>query len=71
VQTEADQCHVGPLSRGHRPDLLDVDLARDHLVPEPRNDLRQQLEPLSPFVRNQDTQVPHLVGGHRRQNSAV
>jgi hypothetical protein len=30
------------LSRRHRADLLDVDLARDHVMPEPGDDLGEQ-----------------------------
>jgi DNA-binding NarL/FixJ family response regulator len=55
VQTQPDQRHIGPLPGGHRPHLLDVDLARDHLVPQPGHDLGQQLQPLPPLVRDQDT----------------
>jgi hypothetical protein len=55
VQTEPDQRDVGPISGGHRADLLDVDLACDHLVPEPGHDLGEQVEPLALLVRDQDT----------------
>jgi hypothetical protein len=65
VQAEPDQRDVGALSRGHRADLLHVDLTRDHLVPKPGHHLRKQLEPLPLLVRDQDTQVPDLLAGHR------
>jgi hypothetical protein len=31
---ESDQRDIGPLPRGHRTDVFNVDFARDHLVPE-------------------------------------
>jgi hypothetical protein len=49
---------------------LFVDLARDHLVPEPGHDLRQQLEPRPLLVRDQDTQMPGLGLSHRQRNEA-
>ena len=64
LQAEPDESDVGPLSRGHRPDLLHVNLARDHLVPEPGHDLGEQLEPLPLLVRDQDTQLPDFVLSH-------
>ena len=57
VQPEPDERDVGPFSRRHRPDLLDVDLARDHLVPEPGDDLREQREPVAALVRDQHPEV--------------
>ena len=51
---EPDQRDVGMLPRGDRPDLLDVDLTRDHVVPEPDHDLGEQLQPLPPLVRDQE-----------------
>jgi hypothetical protein len=59
---EPDEGDVGLLSGGDGADFLDVDLARDHLVPEPRYDLCEQLEPVSLLVRDQYTQVLGL--GH-------
>ena len=66
VQSEPDQSDIRPLPRGHRPDLLDVDLARDHLVAEAGHDLGEQFEPLPLLVRDQDTQMPDLVLNHRQ-----
>ena len=43
-----------------RSDLSDVDLAGDHLVPEPGHDLSEQLEPVTALVRDQDAQVGDL-----------
>ena len=46
-------------------DLLDVDLAGDHLVTEPGDDLGEQLEPVASLVRDQDAEVLDPVLGHR------
>ena len=67
VQAEPDQRDVGPLPGGHRPDLLDVNLARNDLVPEPGHDPGQQLEPVPLLVRDQYTQMPDLAVSHRHQ----
>ncbi len=42
------------LPRRHAADRLDIDLAGDHLVPEPGDDAREQLEPVAALVRDQD-----------------
>lgn len=60
-ETEPDQGDVGSLPRGHCGDCRDVGLAGDHLVPEPRDDLGEQLEPVPPLVRDQDAQG-HWLG---------
>ena len=60
-ETEPDERDIGPFSRGHGTDLVDVDLARDHDVPKPGDDLGEQVQPVAPLVRNQDTQVPGRV----------
>ena len=49
------------LSRCHRADLADVDLARDHLVAEPSDDLCQELETVASLVSDQDAKVPNSV----------
>ena len=56
-EPEPDERDIGPLPRGDRSDLPDVDLAGDHLVAEPGDDLGEQLEPVAALVRDQDTQV--------------
>jgi len=38
AQAEADERDVGSLPSGHCADIFDLDLARDHLVAERRND---------------------------------
>src|SRR6185437_10702500 len=64
AQPETDERDVRLFPRGHRTDLFNVDLASDHVVPELRDDLRQQLEPLALLVRDQDTEMPLLVDPH-------
>ena len=71
MQAEPHQSDVGTLSRSHRPDLVHVDLARDHLVPEAGHDLGKQLEPLPLLVRDQDAQVPGLSLSYVSKISAV
>ena len=51
VQPKADERDVGVLPRSHRADLLDVDLARDHLMAETCHDRCEQLEPVLFAVR--------------------
>jgi hypothetical protein len=58
---------IGPFSRGHRADFPDLDLSGDHLVPETRDDLGEQLESVTPLVRDEDTQMLNLVVNHRDQ----
>jgi hypothetical protein len=70
VQAETNKRDVRPLPGGHRADLLDVDLSRDHLVTEPGNDLGEQLKPLPLLIRDQDTQMADLVLSHRHPNLA-
>ena len=64
IQPEPDECDVRPLSSGHGSNLLHVDLARDHLVPELCHDSRQELEPLAPLVGDEHSEVPGLVVVH-------
>ena len=49
------------LSRRHRADLADLDLARDHLMSEPSDDLRQELETVASLVSNQNAKVLDTV----------
>ena len=67
-EAESHERDVGPLSRGDRADLSDFDLARDHLVPEPGDHLGEQLEPIAPLVRDQDTQMVNLILNHRERS---
>ena len=70
-EAEADDRDIGLLSRGHRPDLLDVDLASDHVVPEPDHNLSEQLEPVSLLVRDQDPEMLRLGLHHSSVFSAL
>jgi hypothetical protein len=63
VQPETDEGDVRPLPGRHRADLLDVDLAGDHLVPETGHDLREELESLALLVGDQNAEVTDLVVG--------
>ena len=54
---EPDQRDVGALARRHRRDVRDVDLAGDHLVPEPGHHLGQDFQPVGPLIRDQDAEV--------------
>ena len=65
AEPEPDECDVGVLPRGHRPDFSDVDLACDHLMAETGHDLGEQLETVLSFVRDQDAQVRDVVVRHR------
>ena len=66
AQAEADERHVRTFSLGDSTDFLDIDLARDHLVAERRNDLRKQLEPVAPLVCDQDAQMLPVLGHPQR-----
>jgi hypothetical protein len=63
---EPDQRDVGSLPGGHRSDVFDVDLARDHLVPQCRDDRSDESEAVLALVGNQDAQVLGLAVGHQR-----
>ena len=60
AEPEPDERDVGMLSRGHRADFSDVDLAGDHLMAEAGHDLGEQLEPVSAFVCDQDAKARDL-----------
>ena len=64
AQPEPDKRNIGMLPRGHGADFADVDLARDHLVAETGHDLGEQLEAVPPLVRDQDSEMGDLFGGH-------
>jgi hypothetical protein len=61
---EPDDGDVRTLARGRGSDVLDVDLARDHVMAEPDHHLRQQLQPFALFVRDQNPQMLVLYLGH-------
>jgi hypothetical protein len=71
VEAEPHQRDIRSLPGRHRADLLDVDLAGNHLVPEPGHNLGQQFEALALLVRDQDTEIAGLLLSHRLQNVAL
>jgi len=64
ARSEPDEGDVGLFPGRRLPDLLDVDLARDHVVPEADHDLREQLEPIAFFIRDQDAQMLGIAVDH-------
>jgi hypothetical protein len=62
--TKSDERDIRLLPCSHRGDRRDVDLAGDHLMPEPGYNLSEQLKPVAPFVGNQDPQPLNLVLNH-------
>ena len=54
AQPESDERYVRTFPLGGGADFLDVDLAGDHFVAEPCDDLSEQLEPLALLVCDQD-----------------
>ena len=61
---EAHERDVRPLPRGDRPDLVDVDLARDHLVSQLRHNRRYEGQPITPLVGDQHAEVLCLPAAH-------
>jgi hypothetical protein len=49
------------LGRGERRDLRDFDLTGDHVMAEPDHHLSEQLEPIAPFVRDQNAQMLNVA----------
>ena len=64
--SEPDQRDVGSLPRGHRTDVFDVDLARDHLVPERCDDRSNERQAVLALVGDQDAQMLGFPVGHQR-----
>src|SRR5881397_3507554 len=61
AQPETDKGYIRVLPLGGGSDFLDVDLASDHIMAEPDYDLREQLEPIAPLVRDEDAKVLQLA----------
>ena len=61
AQSETDEGYIRPLPLGGGSNFLDVDLAGDHLMAEADYDLREQLEPIAPLVRDEDAKVLRLT----------
>ena len=54
---EPDERDVGSLPGGHRADVFDLDLARDHLVPERSDDRRDERQAILALVGDQHAQM--------------
>ena len=52
-------------------DILDVDLARDHVVTQTCHDLREQLEPVALLVRDQNAEMLRLALDHSKVFSVL
>ena len=61
AEPETDEGDIRPLALGGGSNFLDVDLAGNHLVAEAGYDLRKQLEPIAPLVRDQDAKMLRLA----------
>jgi hypothetical protein len=65
-EAEPDERNVGVFAGGDGGDLADVDLAGDHLVPEPGHDRGEQLEAVSALIRDQHAQLHGFFAVRRR-----
>ena len=63
-EAEPYECDVRVLSRRHCSHCRDVDFSSDHLVPEPTDDLGEQLQAVAPLVRDQDAQALNFTLDH-------
>jgi hypothetical protein len=70
AEPQTDERDVGVLPSGHRADLCDIDLARDHLVTQTRHHLGEQLEPVSTLVRDQYAERRCLRVTHRLRSKS-
>jgi hypothetical protein len=53
------------LFRCDRADFLDVDLASDHLMAEPGDNLSEQFQPVASLIGDQDAKMANSILGHR------
>jgi hypothetical protein len=61
---EADEGDVGAFPRRHCSDVLNLDLARDHLLPERGDDRRDERQAIRALVRDQHAQMRGLTMTH-------
>jgi hypothetical protein len=61
---EPDQRNVGSLASGHGSDVCDLDLARDYLVPQGRDDRSDQSQAILSLVCDQHAQMLGLAVAH-------
>jgi hypothetical protein len=66
---EPDERDVGSFAGGHGTDVLDVDLARDHLVPEGHDERRDQRQTVLALVGDQHAQMLGLTVAHSQLRS--
>ena len=57
AQPEPHQGDIRPLARGHGPDLPHLDLAGDHLMTKPSDDLGEEIESRPLLVRDQHSEA--------------
>jgi hypothetical protein len=58
---EANKGDVRPFPRRHCSDVLNLDLARDHLMPESGDDRRDESQAIRALVRDQNSQMLGLA----------
>jgi hypothetical protein len=63
---ETDRRDIGSLPGGYGSDVLDVDLAGDHLVPEVRDYRRDERQPILALVGDQHPEMLGRAVAHRR-----
>ena len=61
---EADEGDIRALTRRHCSDVLDLDFARDHLMPQSGDDRRDEGQAIRALVRNQHAQMLSLTMTH-------
>jgi hypothetical protein len=68
-QAESNDRDIRLLPRRLRSDFLHVDLAGDHVMAQPDDDLGEDVEPLALLVCDQDAQMLGIDRRHRRLRS--
>jgi hypothetical protein len=68
---QADERDVRSLPRRHRPDVFDVDLARDHLVPKSGDDRCDESQPILALVGDQHAQMLCVARAHGGLSASV
>ena len=68
---ESDERNIWALLGGDRPDILDLDLAGDHLVPQPSDDRRHQRQAILPLIRDEHTHVIGFEITHRNSRNVL
>src|SRR3954454_3753936 len=69
--SETDQGDIRPLLGGHGSDVHDVDLAGDYLMPEVRDDRRDECQPILALIGDQNLEMLGLAVAHRRSVSLL